>query len=38
MHLCGSVSFDAVDSPFGIGRIVGDCVDIEQLVETPKVA
>jgi len=35
VHLCGSVSFDAVDSPFGIGRIAGDCVDIEQLVETP---
>ena len=34
--MCGSVSFDAVDSPFEIERIVGDCVDIEQLVETPK--
>lgn len=33
--MCGSVSFDAIDSPFEIERIVGDCVGIEQLVETP---
>ena len=35
MHWYGFVSFDAADSPFGIGRTVADCAGIGRLVGTP---